>query len=145
VARIHIEQLEPGNEVRRLLDWMDDAESSTARSAEWMPPIDVFESPDALEIVADVPGVPVEGLRITVQGDLLLIKGVKHAGRCEHQKAAFHLVERSFGQFARAFRLSGAFDIGRARARLSAGELHIVLPRIVERRGREIRIDIETP
>jgi hypothetical protein len=31
--------------------------------------------------------------------------------------------------------LTGAFDVSRARASLSAGELTIVLPRLVERRG----------
>jgi HSP20 family molecular chaperone IbpA len=56
--------------------------------------------------------------------------------------AAFHLAERGFGRFARAVRLAGAFDAGRARATLNAGELRVVLPRIDERRGSEIRIPI---
>jgi HSP20 family molecular chaperone IbpA len=40
--------------------------------------------------------------------------------------------------------VAGAVDAGQARAILSAGELRITVPRIAERRGREIRIAIET-
>jgi HSP20 family molecular chaperone IbpA len=63
---------------------------------------------------------------------------------CSHGNAAFHLAERTFGRFARAVRISGAVDAGRARATLQTGELRVVIPRIDERRGQEIRIPIET-
>jgi HSP20 family molecular chaperone IbpA len=39
-------------------------------------------------------------------------------------------------------RLAGAFDVGRADATLKDGELRVQLPRIVERRGGEIRIRV---
>jgi HSP20 family molecular chaperone IbpA len=39
-------------------------------------------------------------------------------------------------------RLAGALDAGRAHATLTAGELHVVLPRIEERRGREVPIPV---
>jgi HSP20 family molecular chaperone IbpA len=55
---------------------------------------------------------------------------------------AFHLAERTFGRFARAITLSGAFDAGRATASLAGGELRVVLPRIEERRGRDIAIEV---
>ena len=62
---------------------------------------------------------------------------------CEHcGQAAFHVAERVFGRFTRAVRLSGAFDVARADARLRDGELRLVLPRIEERRGREHRIPV---
>ena len=64
---------------------------------------------------------------------------------CRHREAAFHLAERGFGRFIRAVRLAGAFDAGNARASLTAGELRIFLPRIDDRRGREIRIDVTAP
>ena len=54
-----------------------------------------------------------------------------------------HVAERSFGRFARAVRLSGAVDAGRAQGAFVDGELRIVLPRIAERRGRDIRIEVQ--
>ena len=74
----------------------------------------------------------------------LLIAGTKRVSACGHTDAAFHLAERAFGRFARAIRIGGAVDAGRARVTLSAGELRITVPRIEERRGREIRLPIET-
>ena len=41
-----------------------------------------------------------------------------------------HVAERAFGRFGRAIRISGAVDVGRARATLRHGELRVVLPRI---------------
>ena len=59
----------------------------------------------------------------------------------------FHFLERGFGRFARAVRLTGAFEIGQARAVLLAGELTIVLPKRADRRGRAqtIPINISAP
>ena len=70
----------------------------------------------------------------------LIVAGRKLPISCAHQEAAFHLAERDFGRFVRAVRLSGAFDGGKARASLAEGELRVVLPRVQERRGRDIRI-----
>jgi len=76
--------------------------------------------------------------------DALIVAGRKIPGQCQHVEAAFHLAERSFGRFARAVKLSGAFDAGKAEAALTAGELRITLPRFDERRGRKIRVPIRT-
>jgi HSP20 family molecular chaperone IbpA len=54
-------------------------------------------------------------------------------------------VERDFGRFARAVRLTGAFDVPRARATLREGELTVVLPKLLERRGRAHRVAVTTP
>jgi HSP20 family molecular chaperone IbpA len=73
----------------------------------------------------------------------LIVMGRKNPSACEHQReAAFHVAERTFGRFARGVRLTSAFDVGRADARLRAGELRVTLPRIEERRGLERRIPV---
>jgi HSP20 family protein len=101
-----------------------------------------METPEGVEIVMDLPGVPASSLRLVVTQGTVIIAGRKLPAACAHREATFHLAERSFGRFVRAVRLSGAFDAGRASARLDAGELRIALPRIEERRGREIRLTI---
>ena len=54
----------------------------------------------------------------------------------------FHLVEREFGRFARAVRLTGAFDVQNSRGSVANGELRIVLPKMPDRRGRAQRIAV---
>jgi len=113
-------------------------------AVEYRPPVDVIETAESIEIVADLPGVPAESLRVIFTGvNTLVVSGRKRAPHCAHPEAAFHLAERSFGHFACVVRCEVAVDASRARAALRAGELHVVLPRVDDRRGREIPISVE--
>jgi HSP20 family protein len=131
-------QIESDARFRRFLD--DDPAGGA--TGEYAPPMDVLETAESIEILLDVPGVPASGIRLLFSQGTLVIAGHKTPAVCPHREAAFHLAERSFGRFVRAVRLTGAIDAGRASATLSHGELRVVLPRIEERRGREIRIEI---
>lgn len=143
MARIFLERRDLGEEARRLFDRLIEESGSRDMTGECTPPLDVVETATTIEIVVDLPGVRLDDVQVLFGRGTLVIGGKKEAPACEHQhEAAFHLAERGFGRFARAVRLSGAFDAGRATATLSAGELRIVLPRIEERRGRELRIPI---
>lgn len=144
VARIFLERRDLGEEARRLFDRLE-REHAGGAAGECLPPIDVVETASTVEVVMDVPGVAAEDVEIVFGRGVLVIGGRKQPPGCEHGDAAFHLAERAFGGFARAVRLSGAFDAGRASATLAAGELRIVLPRIEERRGRERRIPVTAP
>ena len=127
--------------VRAILAWLGHADPED-EGAEYHPPLDVLETSSALEIVADLPGVPPDAVRVVFSGDLIVIAGHKRPAGCRHADA-FHLAERTFGRFASAVRVDGAVDVNRARAVLHGGELHITLPRIAERRRRDISIPVE--
>jgi len=99
--------------------------------------MDVVETRDAVEVTVDLPGAVESSLKVVFKQNLLVISGEKRPARCGHDHAAFHLAERSFGTFARAVRLTGAFDASRITAVLTAGELRVTLPCIAERRGAE--------
>jgi HSP20 family protein len=137
VTRIFLERRDPGDEVRRLLD----RAASSGAASECHPPCDVVETPDAIEVTMDLPGVNIDSITVLFARHTLVVAGQKLPSACE-QQVAFHLAERTFGRFARAVRLGGAFDAGRAEATLSVGELRVTLPRIEERRGREIHIPV---
>ena len=112
-----------------------------AYSGECHPSLDVLETDATIEVIVDLSGVASDAIRILFRGGVLVIAGEKAPyPTSEHQ--TFHLVEREFGRFARAVRLTGAFDIDRTRATLSDGELRIVLPKLAERRGRPHRIPV---
>jgi HSP20 family protein len=133
-------------EVSKLFDELDEALPGRRHLAagSCSPPLDVVETESAVEIVMDLPGVVPEAIRVLIKAGVVLVVGDKAppdpAARAD---ATFHLVERSFGRFARAVRLTGAVDASRGRARLRAGELRVAIPKIVERRGREIPVPVE--
>ena len=112
-----------------------------ALSGECRPPFDVVETDEAVKVVLDLAGVPAAAVRVLFRADILLIAGEK-APTIPAGADTFHQVEREFGRFARGVRLDGAFDIERSRASLRDGELTVVLPKLVERRGQAHRIPI---
>jgi HSP20 family protein len=144
MPRIYLEHRDMGDDLRRLVDLIEADAHGALPPGEFAAPIDVLETPDTIEVIADVPGIPRDQIHLVFARGTLLLAGMKRPSVCRHSDAAFHLVERTFGRFARTVRLAGAVDVGRARATLIAGELRIVIPRIAERRGGEIPIAIET-
>ena len=135
MARVYVERRELPAELLRLLD-------ATPSAAECTPPLDIVETDAGLEAIMDLPGVPASAVEIVFSRNVLLVTGRKEATMYEKTDTAFHIAERSFGRFGRAIGVEGAFDAGRATATFANGELRIVLPRLAERRGVEIRIPI---
>ena len=82
---------------------------------ECSPAVDVYETDEALEIVVDLPGVDAAAVRV-------LVKGETHPHRRRESDApgpgesSFHLVERGFGRFARAVRLTPPCDASQGHA-----------------------------
>jgi HSP20 family protein len=145
VARILLERHDLDDDFRRLFDLLTTADPTSGAEAECRVPFDVVETSTGLELVMDLAGVPVHAVQVFVAENTLIVMGRKSPSACEHHReAAFHVAERTFGRFARGVRLTGAFDVGRADARLRTGELRVTLPRIDERRGGERRIPVRT-
>jgi HSP20 family protein len=134
-----------GQEVRRLFDELGRRRPERRHmvSGECMPLQDVFETDRTIEIVLDLPGVSIDSCRILIKSGVVLVVGEKERPETARGPASFHLVERDFGRFARAVRVHGAFDAAKAQARLKDGELRLILPKIQDRRGREILVSID--
>lgn len=134
-------------DVQRLLDELARRRPDRPQrvAGECMPVVDVFETGRSVEIVLDLPGVAADAVRILFKSGVLLIVGEKERPDLSQRgPSSFHLVERDFGRFARAVRISAAIDGAQARARMVNGELRIVLPRIAERRGAGVIVPIDT-
>jgi HSP20 family protein len=132
------------DEVRRIFLELGRAFGSESLAGECIPPVDVYETDDTLEIAVDLPGVDPAAVRILSKGDSILIAGEKAARRARAE-SSFHLVERGYGRFARVVRLLRACDTSKARATLTEGELRVSVPKIGDRRGRATAIPISTP
>jgi HSP20 family protein len=137
---------ELSDEVSRLFEDLDKTRAGAQPShGHCAPPLDVLQTESTVEVVADLPGVAADRLRIMLKNGVLILVGEKPSPyTAERPDGSFHLVERGFGRFARAVHLEGAIDGGAARAVLAAGELRVVVPKIVERRGQEISVPVTT-
>jgi len=129
------------DEVRRVFLELSRASGGETLAGECSPPIDVFETDDAVEIAVDLPGVDPTAVRVMGKGDNILVAGEK-APRRARRESSFHLVERGYGRFARVIRLTRACDTARARASFAAGVLRVSVPKIADRRAVAITIAI---
>lgn len=130
-------------DARQLLDELDrDVDGAAHLSAQCRPALDIMETTESTEIVVDVPGIRQASLRVAIRANTVMIVGAKLVPPTS-PNARFHLAERTYGRFARAVRIGGAFDAKRAKAVLENGLLRIVLPRIDDRRGRLVHLEIE--
>jgi HSP20 family protein len=104
-----------------------------------MPQINVAETENEYRITADLPGV--EEVDVTLDGDLLTIRGEKRAER-ERDRANYHLVERSYGEFVRTIRIPHSVRPDQVVAKVENGVLTVTLPKD-QSQGQARRIEVQ--
>jgi HSP20 family protein len=128
------------NQLFEKLHALDRAERPTA--GEWLPSVDVFDCKGQLVVVAEVPGLRPESLRVVCRDGQLILSGERREKRPEGA-TGFLCMERPHGRFTRSLPLDRALDVARANAQLKGGLLMVTIPRLKERRGRETVIPVE--
>jgi HSP20 family protein len=133
-------------EVQQLLDRLADLDRADPPSdGEWAPSVDVFESRGKLTIVAEVPGLGPESLRVTFRDRHLVLTGERRERRpaAGGGGASFLCMERPQGRFTRVVVLDMPVDVREAEARLSGGLLTVTVPRLKDRRGRVTVVTVQ--
>ena len=133
--------------MRRDMDRMWDSffEGGTLRGEEgreWLPSLDVAETKNEIVVKAEVPGLEPKDIDISLSDGLLTIKGEKKQER-EEKEENYHLVERSYGSFARSIRLPNEVQSDKINASYKNGVLKIVLPKSEEAKKKEIKIKVQ--
>lgn len=112
-----------------------------AASGAVVPSIDVRETETDLVVEAELPGLDEKDVSVTLDDGVLTIKGEKEVAR-DDKSGEFHLTERSFGSFRRAFRVADAVDPEKVKATFDKGILKITLAKRPEAARAEKRIPI---
>jgi HSP20 family protein len=94
----------------------------------FQPRIDVVDDGDALRIVAELPGLNRDDVKLEIADNMLLLSGNKQIESKEEEKGCYR-VERSFGQFQRAIPLPAGVDPDNAEAHFENGVLTVRMPR----------------
>jgi HSP20 family protein len=123
---------------------LEAAETESAPLAgAWTPAVDVCESPDAVLIRMELPGVSANQIKIALSNDKIRICGEKKR-RKARQRIVSHLCsERSYGRFNRVIPLRWTISIKDSFAELRDGVLLVRLPKIRDRRGLEHIVPIQ--
>jgi HSP20 family protein len=109
---------------------------------EWTPAVDFKESEREFVLTAELPGMEEKDVTVELEQNVLTIKGEKRTERDEKSEkdGQYHLVERSYGYFQRAFTLPPAVDGAKIQADFSKGVLTVHLPKRVESAARRISV-----
>jgi len=124
-------------EPQRTFEWPVPETTTTA----WLPLVDIFEEPDVIRLVAEVPGVRPEDVKISVEGSLLTIKGTKEQV-AEEKAEKVHRYERAYGAFERTFTLSASIDSNKIKATYNLGVLTITLPKAETAKPHLIKVEV---
>jgi HSP20 family protein len=107
----------------------------------FVPKVDITEDKDNLYIMAEIPGISKDNVKVTMVEDLLTISGEKKKEETE-EKQNYYRLERNEGFFTRSFTLPVKVKSEKIKAEFKDGVLNIALPKVEEAKRIEKEIAI---
>lgn len=134
------------SEVNRLSDEMErifGGRSASVRSdrAAAYPALNVWQDDDKFFVESELPGVSMDDLELTIQGNQLTIQGHRNKPEFAGQEVTWRRQERGFGEFHRVIDLPEEVASDGVTARLNDGVLLIELSKREELKPRKIEIN----
>ena len=117
---------------------LEKKQEATVPARFFMPTADIFEDPNALTVVLEMPGVDKGKVDINVEGGVLNIDGRLDFSKYEGMQPVY--TEYNVGHYARSFQLSSKIDQGKITADLKDGVITLTLPKAEEAKPRKITV-----
>lgn len=119
---------------------MFDSDLPTPSSGgDWLPAVDVEETPDELLLTAELPGLNRDNVEIELENNILTVRGERSETRTGEERR-YHLWERRYGSFQRSFTLPRTVSAENISAEFEDGLLRVHMPKAAEAKGRRIEI-----
>jgi HSP20 family molecular chaperone IbpA len=116
---------------------LEGAERTRTRRV-FIPKVDIFETGDTIVLVADMPGVSEDGVDITLEKNVLTIRG--YTDDRMHENFILAYSEYREGDYERTFALSDEVDRSKIEASIKDGVLQLTMPKAEEMRTRKIEV-----
>ncbi len=126
-------------DVARLQEEMNSLLSRSLSTPAGFPAVNLWTGEDSAIVTAELPGVVLDDLDITVVGDTLTIRGNRNRDEVG-EGATYHRRERGFGRFIRVVQLPFRVESEQVEATFKNGVLSIILPRAFADRPRKIQV-----
>ena len=106
-----------------------------------VPRLDVTEADKEIVITAEMPGLERKDVEISIDDDILTIRGEKKVEAQEGDKDKnYQVAERAYGVFLRMIQLPPGIDPSKIQAVMSKGVLKITLPKPARNETRKIEV-----
>jgi HSP20 family protein len=103
-------------------------------------PVEVSETDHEIELKAALPGIDPNEVEISIQNDVLTIRG-EHKEKIEEKKREYYRRELRYGAFHRSLGLPISVDSDKAEAEFKNGVLYLRLPKTDAVRPRQIKVN----
>ena len=117
--------------MRRFTEDMDQMFGPPSKEAQqisgWRPAIEMKEEKGKFLVKADLPGVEMKDVKVSVKDNILTVEGERKHEMKEKSEGYFHS-ERSYGRFFRSIQLPEGAKTDQASAQFMNGVLEITLP-----------------
>jgi HSP20 family protein len=142
-------EVSPWRKLREIEDEMDSIlgrflgrEPSVSGERMWAPAVDVKETKSDVIVKAELPEVSAKDVEITVDGNVLTIKGERKSEE-KKEEEGYYYSERSYGSFMRSLTLPKEVDEAKTKASYKEGVLTITMPKKKEEKAKQIKVDVE--
>ena len=130
------------SEINRLFEnLLDLGEGDQESGGAWIPNVDVVEGEETLVVKVELPGVDPADVSLAANGDQIILRGEKRRPDLP-EGGRYQITERAFGRFRRVIQLGVPVNTHRAEAVLQDGLLRIRFPKVPNRRGEEVAIEV---
>ena len=126
------------SEMNRVLDTLQPGDI-TSGDGTWAPVLDLAEQDDSFMIEVDLPGVRPEDVDVTLDQNLLTIRGERKTSSTLTNENV-RRSERRYGSFLRTISLPSHVDAEGIQADFEDGVLHITVPKAEQAKPRKIKV-----
>ena len=129
-------------EIDRLFeDFTRGLDATGQTQANLVPSIDVAKTDKEIVITAEMPGLERKDVEISLENDMLTIRGEKKVEREKEDKnKSYHLIERNYGVFYRVLQLPPGVDPSKVQATMANGVLKVTLPKPARSETKKIEV-----
>jgi HSP20 family protein len=128
-------------EVDRLFDDFARSTLATAGNGSLMPSMDITETEKEFVITAELPGLERKDVEISLEDNVLTIRGEKKSEtKPDDKNKNVHVSERSYGVFYRVLELPTKVDPSSVQATMSKGVLKITIPKPARPESKKIEV-----
>jgi HSP20 family protein len=144
VARTQVSRWDPFRDLMSLRDFArlfgdGDAGGEANGRGSWSPFLDVYETPDSFVVKADLPGMTSDDVEVTLDQNLLTIRGERKSEE-EVKEKNFHRIERRYGSFERTVLLPAQVNPDGIQANFTNGVLEVIVPKSEQAKPHKIKI-----
>jgi len=108
----------------------------------WMPSVDVIETPDAIQLKAELAGIDPGDIKLEVDENVLTLSGERRFEEEVHEDK-YYRIERRYGSFTRSIALPQNVQADKIDATFENGVLQVTVPKMPEVQPKRISVNVK--